>query len=117
MNGTVTPGTLSNALSCLLGLMWYYRGIMPSEHRLRPDQDQGAGRRRPHTHPAGGAGYGPSWLHPHIVTVFDIGQEHDQPCMVTELMGGGDVEGLIEKTVDHRLSLERALARKDILTA
>ena len=34
--------------------------------------------------------------HPHIVTVFDLGQEHDQPYMVTELMGGGDVEGVIE---------------------
>ena len=35
--------------------------------------------------------------HQHIVTVFDLGQEQDQPYMVTELMGGGDVEGLIEK--------------------
>lgn len=32
--------------------------------------------------------------HPHIVTVFDLGQEVDQPYMVTELMGGGDVEGV-----------------------
>ena len=32
--------------------------------------------------------------HPHIVTVFDLGQEADQPYMVTELMGGGDVEGV-----------------------
>ena len=30
--------------------------------------------------------------HPHIVTVFDLGEEGDQPFMVTELMGGGDVE-------------------------
>ena len=35
--------------------------------------------------------------HPHIVTVFDLGQEADQPYMVTELMGGGDVEGVIEE--------------------
>ena len=35
--------------------------------------------------------------HQHIVTVFDLGQEQDQPYMVTELMGGGDVEGVIEK--------------------
>ena len=47
--------------------------------------------------------------HPHIVTVFDLGQELDQPYMVTELMGGGDVEGLIEKAEDHRISLEQAL--------
>ena len=47
--------------------------------------------------------------HQHIVTVFDLGQEQDQTYMVTELMGGGDVEGLIEKADDHRLPLERAI--------
>ena len=47
--------------------------------------------------------------HPHIVTVFDLGQEADQPYMVTELMGGGDVEGLIEDADDHRLPLEQAI--------
>ena len=47
--------------------------------------------------------------HPHLVTVFDLGQEANQPYMVTELMGGGDVEGLIEKAADHRIPLERAL--------
>ena len=47
--------------------------------------------------------------HPHIVTVFDLGQEQDQPYMVTELMGGGDVEGLIETAEDHRLPLEQAI--------
>ena len=47
--------------------------------------------------------------HQHIVTVFDLGQEQDQPYMVTELMGGGDVEGLIEKAPDHRLPLEQAV--------
>ena len=31
--------------------------------------------------------------HPHIVTVLDIGDEGDQPYLVAELMGGGDVEG------------------------
>ena len=30
--------------------------------------------------------------HPHIFTIFDLGREEDQPFMVTELMGGGDVE-------------------------
>ena len=29
--------------------------------------------------------------------------------MVTELMGGGDVEGVIEVTTDHRLPLEQAI--------
>ncbi len=47
--------------------------------------------------------------HPHIVTVFDLGEEQSQPSMVTELMGGGDVEGLIENATDHRLPLERAI--------
>ena len=47
--------------------------------------------------------------HQHIVTVFDLGQEQDQPYMVTELMGGGDVEGVIEGATDHRLPLEQAL--------
>ena len=47
--------------------------------------------------------------HPHIVTVFDLGQEADQPYMVTELMGGGDVEGVIEDASDHRLPLEQAI--------
>ena len=47
--------------------------------------------------------------HQYIVTVFDLGQEQDQPYMVTELMGGGDVEGLIEKAGDHRLPLEQAI--------
>ena len=28
--------------------------------------------------------------HPHIVTVFDLGEEEGQPYIVTELMGGGD---------------------------
>ncbi len=45
----------------------------------------------------------------HIVTVFDLGQESDQPYMVTELMGGGDVEGVIEDATDHRLPLEQAI--------
>ena len=33
--------------------------------------------------------------HPNIVTVFDLGDHQGQPYMVTELMEGGDVEGLI----------------------
>ena len=47
--------------------------------------------------------------HQHIVTVFDLGQEQDQPYMVTELMGGGDVEGLIAKAENHRLPLVQAI--------
>ncbi len=47
--------------------------------------------------------------HPHIVTVFDLGEHDGQTYMVTELMGGGDVEGVIEDAPDHRLSLEQAV--------
>jgi len=47
--------------------------------------------------------------HPHIVTVFDLGDHEGQPFMVTELMGGGDVEAIIEDAEDHRLSLEQAI--------
>jgi len=47
--------------------------------------------------------------HSHIVTVFDLGEEQGQPYMVTELMGGGDVEGVIEDADGHRLPLEQAI--------
>ena len=47
--------------------------------------------------------------HPHIVSVFDLGEHEGQPFMVTELMGGGDVEGAIEKAPGHRMPLDRAL--------
>ena len=47
--------------------------------------------------------------HSHIVSVFDLGQEQDQPNMVTEFMGGGDVEGVIEEATDHRVPLGRAI--------
>ena len=47
--------------------------------------------------------------HSHIVTVFDLGEEQNQLYMVTELMGGGDVEGVIEDAEDHRLPLEKAI--------
>ena len=47
--------------------------------------------------------------HSHIVTVFDLGEEQGQPYMVTGLMGGGDVEGVIEDADGHRLPLEQAI--------
>ena len=47
--------------------------------------------------------------HSHIVTVFDLCEEQKQPYMVTELMSGGDVEGVIEDAEDHRLPLEKAI--------
>ncbi len=48
--------------------------------------------------------------HPHIVTVFDLGEHEGQPFMVVELLGGGDVEGLLEDAEDDRLPLERAVS-------
>src|SRR5262245_26365086 len=51
--------------------------------------------------------------HPHIVSVFDLGEHEGQPYMVTELMGGGDVEGLIEQAPEHRVPLERAMRIAD----
>ena len=47
--------------------------------------------------------------HPHIVTVFDLGEEGVQPYMVTEIMGGGEVEALIEDAPNHLLPLEQAV--------
>jgi hypothetical protein len=48
--------------------------------------------------------------HPHIVSVFDLGEEAGAPFVVTELMGGGDVEGLIDDAEQRRLPLGRAVA-------
>ncbi|MCH7625695.1 MAG: AAA family ATPase, partial [Chloroflexi bacterium] len=67
--------------------------------------------------------------HPHIVTVFDLGEVDSsstptsrgqadplggasikQPFMVTELMGGGDVEAIVEDAPDHKLPLEQAIS-------
>jgi tetratricopeptide (TPR) repeat protein len=60
-----------------------------------------------------GQAMGTLGAHPHIVTVFDLGQEQGAPYMVTELMGGGDVEGLIEKADDHKLPLDQAMRIAD----
>ena len=47
--------------------------------------------------------------HPHIVTVFDIGDEAGQPYLVLPVLGGGDVEGIIEKAPEHKLPIEQAI--------
>lgn len=46
--------------------------------------------------------------HPCIMPIYDLGEEDGQPFMVQPLMGGGDVEGLIEKA-NGPLELERAI--------
>jgi hypothetical protein len=51
--------------------------------------------------------------HPHVVSVFDLGETGGQPFIVTELMTGGDVEGLIEKADQHRVPQETALRLVD----
>ena len=47
--------------------------------------------------------------HPYIGAVFDLGQKADQPYRVTELMGGGDVEGVIKEADGHWIPLEQTL--------
>ena len=43
--------------------------------------------------------------HPNIVTVFDIGEEAGQPCIVCQYMEGGSVEDLVDQAPDHRLAI------------
>ena len=49
---------------------------------------------------------------PHIVTVFDLGEEQSKPYMVTELMSGGDVEGVIEDAGATGFPWSRRLDRR-----
>ncbi len=47
--------------------------------------------------------------HPHIVTVHDIGEEDGQPFIVSQYMAGGDLEGLLQASENHRLPLDQAM--------
>jgi hypothetical protein len=47
--------------------------------------------------------------HPHVVTVFDIGEEDGQPYIVSQYMAGGDLEGLIQGAEGHRLPIDQAV--------
>ncbi|MFC1946352.1 protein kinase [Chloroflexota bacterium] len=47
---------------------------------------------------------------PSIVSIFDYGEINDQPYIVIPVMGGGDVEELIEKAPDHKLPLEQVIS-------
>src|SRR3990170_2700134 len=47
--------------------------------------------------------------HPHIVTVFDIGDEGGQPYIVSQYMAGGDLEGLLQRAENRRLSINQAV--------
>ena len=66
-----------------------------------------------HARTARGAGDGALGAHPHIVTVFDIGEEtrRRQPYIVCQCMAGGDVEGRSRGA--GALPLERALRDRD----
>mgnify|MGYP000748405366 CR=1 FL=1 len=47
--------------------------------------------------------------HPHIVTIHDVGDENGQPYIVSQYMAGGDLEGLLQRAENHRLSINQAV--------
>jgi class 3 adenylate cyclase len=47
--------------------------------------------------------------HPHIVTVYDTGDEDGQPYIVSEYMSGGDLEARLEAAERNRLSIGETL--------
>jgi eukaryotic-like serine/threonine-protein kinase len=47
--------------------------------------------------------------HPHIVTVFDVTGEHEQPLLVSQFMAGGSVEDLMATADERRLPTARVL--------
>ena len=54
--------------------------------------------------------------HPYIVSVVDFGEHEGQPYIVSELMGGGDVEALLEDAegplpTAHALEIAKGVAR------
>ncbi len=51
--------------------------------------------------------------HPHIVTVYDIGEEDGRPFIVSQYMPGGSVDGLLEGAAEHRLPVAEAVRIAD----
>jgi len=47
--------------------------------------------------------------HPHVVTVYDAGEEAGRPYIVSRYMPGGDVETMLDGAEGRRLEVERAL--------
>ena len=47
--------------------------------------------------------------HPHIVTVFDYGDEAGQPYIVQPCITGGDVEDLIKKAPEHKVPIDEVI--------
>ena len=46
--------------------------------------------------------------HPHVLAVYDWGEEEDGPYLVTEFLGGGSLRAMLDR--GHRLSVAQALA-------
>lgn len=47
--------------------------------------------------------------HPHIVTIFDIGEEDGRLYIVSQYMAGGDLQGLIRDAEGHRLAPDEVM--------
>src|SRR5215211_6026140 len=47
--------------------------------------------------------------HPHLVTVYDAGEEDDRPYVASRYMPGGDVHSLLLAAAGRRLPVERAV--------
>jgi class 3 adenylate cyclase/tetratricopeptide (TPR) repeat protein len=47
--------------------------------------------------------------HPHIVTIFDVGDEGGEPYIVSQYMAGGDLAAVLDKTEGRRLPVARAV--------
>jgi class 3 adenylate cyclase len=47
--------------------------------------------------------------HPHVVTVYDIGEEQGDPYIVSQYMAGGALDQMLEAAPDRRLDLEATL--------
>jgi class 3 adenylate cyclase/tetratricopeptide (TPR) repeat protein len=47
--------------------------------------------------------------HPNIVTVFDIGDDGAQPYIVSQYMGGGDLDGLLGAATNRQMAAEDAI--------
>jgi len=46
---------------------------------------------------------------PYIVSIYDVGEEHGQPYIVSQFMAGGSVDDLIRRSENHRLAPPDAL--------
>ncbi|MDP9238482.1 MAG: AAA family ATPase, partial [Chloroflexota bacterium] len=47
--------------------------------------------------------------HPHIVTIFDTGDEAGAPYIVSQYRGGGSVEDVLAQADQHRIASDRAM--------